>query len=121
MECDVKIIPHKFITAIADDHTKANCVFTQQETTIECAAVILVSARLPNEELLLALEDRRSDWQDAGIKSVTAIGDACAPATIAHAVYAGHRYSQELDGPDLSHGDVLPFKREIAELLPLGD
>ena len=29
----------------------------------------------------------------------------------------GHRYAQELDAPDI--GDGLPFKREIAELLPL--
>ena len=91
----------------------------QQEASIECNAVVLVTARLPHEALLLALEDKRDDWGEAGIESVTAIGDASAPATIAHAVYAGHRYAQELDGPDLSDGDVLPFKREIAELLPL--
>ena len=53
-----------------------------------------------------------------GIDTVTTIGDALAPATIAHAVYAGRRYAEELDGPP-DTGDAVPFRREIAELLPL--
>ena len=46
----------------------------------------------------------------AGIKSVAAIGDAFAPATIAHAVHAGHRYARELDA-SLPAG--VPFGREL--------
>jgi dimethylamine/trimethylamine dehydrogenase len=53
----------------------------------------------------------------AGIDSVTTIGDALAPATIAHAVYAGRRYAEELDAEPLPEG-TLPFRREIAELAP---
>lgn len=33
------------------------------------------------------------------------------------AVYAGHRYARELDGPDI--GDAVPFKRELTELAVL--
>ena len=44
--------------------------------------------------------------------------DALAPATIAHAVYAGRRYAEELDGP-AETGDEVPLKREIVELAPL--
>ena len=61
----------------------------------------------------MAIELRLGD--DAGIESVEAIGDACAPATIAHAVYAGRRYAEELDGSEAS-GDSLPFRRELTEL-----
>ena len=46
---------------------------------------------------------------------MTAIGDALAPATIAHAVYAGRRYAEELDGPP-DTGDAAPFKRELVAL-----
>jgi dimethylamine/trimethylamine dehydrogenase len=42
---------------------------------------------------------------------VTAIGDACAPSTIAAAVYAGHRAARDLDAPAL--GDAVPFEREL--------
>ena len=54
-------------------------------------------------------------WADAGIESIEAIGDALAPATIAHAVYAGRRYAEELDGPE-DTGDSPPFRRELTEL-----
>jgi len=45
---------------------------------------------------------------------VKAIGDAQAPAAIAWATYAGHRYAEEFDTADT--GDALPFKREVAGL-----
>ncbi len=44
-----------------------------------------------------------------GIKTLTAIGDCVAPASIATAVFEGHRYARELDEPE--RGDV-PFLRE---------
>ncbi len=42
---------------------------------------------------------RAKDFGPAGILSVERIGDALAPGAIAHAVYSGHRYARELDGP----------------------
>ena len=77
---------------------------------------MLVTARLPEDRLYLDLKARQSDWRDAGIASVKVIGDAAAPAPIAWAVHAGHRYARELDEPDL--GDAPPFKRELAALAP---
>ena len=57
-------------------------------------------------------------FEPVAIGPVTAIGDALAPATIAHAVYAGRRYAEELDDPP-DTGDEVPFRRELVELLPL--
>ena len=48
--------------------------------------------------------------EEAGILSVKRIGDALGPGLIAAAVWSGHRYARELDGPP--PGDV-PFKREL--------
>jgi len=93
------------------------CVFAGKIETVLADAVLLVTARNPRDELYRDLQARRGDWPAAGIKSVRAIGDAHAPGTIAAAVYAGHRYAQELDAPD--NGDGLPFKREIAAMLPI--
>ena len=56
-----------------------------------------------------SLRARADDWKDAGIETVTTIGDALAPATIAHAVYAGRRYAEDLDGPAVE-GDDVPFR-----------
>ena len=86
-------------------------------SAIETDAVVLVTSRQPSGTLAGDLEARRGDWATAGIDSVTAIGDALAPATIAHAVYAGRRYAEELDAAPLPEG-ALPFRREIVELAP---
>ena len=85
---------------------------------LEADAVVLVTSRAPEDRLALELADHAEDWSDAGIEMVTAIGDALAPATIARAVYAGRRYAEELDGPPRT-GDEVPFRRELAELVPL--
>jgi len=106
------------IDAIASGEVTVSCMFTSRQEKLEADSVVLVTARLPNEALFLDLKARAAEWADAGIESVTAIGDALAPATIAHATYAGRRYAEELDGEPLAEG-ALPFKREITELLPL--
>jgi len=92
------------LLAIEDDRAVLACVYSARELTVECASILLVTSRLPNEELELTLRARESDWAAAGIRSVTAIGDCLAPGLIAHAVYSGHRYAQELDAP--SEGEV---------------
>ncbi|HEX9768777.1 MAG TPA: FAD-dependent oxidoreductase [Kiloniellales bacterium] len=110
----VAIRPHHSVTAMRADAAIASCVFTGRKVELEADALVLVTARLPNDQLYLDLKARQSDWAEAGIRSVKVIGDACAPGPIAYAVYAGHRYARELDQPDI--GDAVPFKRELTEL-----
>ena len=71
---------------------------------------MVVTVRLPDDALHQALKAREPEWADAGIRSVACIGDAQTPGLIAHAVYAGHRYAQELDAP---RGGEVPFKRHF--------
>ncbi len=118
IEKGVSIRNFTAVDAIAAGEATVSCMFTGRQERLEADAVVLVTARLPNEALFLDLKARAAEWADAGIESVTAIGDALAPATIAHATYAGRRYAEELDGEPLADG-ALPFKREITELLPL--
>jgi len=117
LEKGIEIRPHRALAAVAPGAATLACVFTGRSEELAVDAVVPVTARLPNEALARDLAARRDDWAAAGIVSVTAIGDALAPATIAHAVYAGRRYAEELDAPPPGPGAV-PFKREIAELLP---
>ncbi len=118
IEKGIAIRANLAVHAVAADHVTARCVFTGRTESIATDAVVLVTARLPEETLWSALDARRAEWAEAGLVSVTRIGDALAPATIAHAVYAGRRYAEEMDEPPLAEG-ALPFRREIAELLPL--
>jgi dimethylamine/trimethylamine dehydrogenase len=118
LEKGVGIRSFTALASIERDHAVLACTFTGKLEQVAMDAVVLVTARLPNEQLMLDLKARQPEWADAGIESVVAIGDALAPATIAHATYAGHRYAEELDGAPVT-GDVVPFRREIAELAKL--
>jgi dimethylamine/trimethylamine dehydrogenase len=104
MELGIDIVTSQNLSAIHPDHVELRCVYTDRVTERTAANVVLATMRLPNEELYQSLIE--SD-------NVTRIGDALAPATIANAVYAGHRFARELDEP--AHNGV-PFKRELAEL-----
>ena len=111
LELEIAILPNASVVGFDGACAELACVFTGRRREIPCAAILTVTARLPEEALyrdLIADPDRLAA---AGIKSVTAIGDALAPGSIAAAVYAGHRAARELDAPPT--GDAVPFKREL--------
>jgi dimethylamine/trimethylamine dehydrogenase len=109
----IEVVTHHDVTAIARDHVEVTCAYGDSRQKIATAAVVLVTSRLPNETLYLALTERAEAAKAAGIRSVTRIGDCLAPGFIAHAVYHGHRYARELDAPPA--GEV-PFKRHLPML-----
>lgn len=112
----VRIVLNTGMSAITAEGLRGACVYTGQERVFPCDTVIMVASRVANDDLLYALRDRQDDWADAGLRSVSVIGDAAAPAPIAWATFAGHRYAQELDMPD--RGDGLSFRREVTALAP---
>jgi len=113
-ELGVTIVLNKAVVKINADSVTTICTYTDQQSSIEADAVVLVTAKVPTDELWCELSARQDNWQDAGIKSIKVIGDAQAPGPIAWATYAGHRFARELDEPDI--GDDLPFRREITQL-----
>jgi dimethylamine/trimethylamine dehydrogenase len=118
IECGVRIVTQRSVNAVAEDHVDTACVFTGRCTAIECDGVVLVTARTAKDDVYVDLMAQQSRWCDAGIQTVSGIGDAWAPSTIASAVYEGHKYAQQLDDPE-DRGDVVPFNREVAELSSL--
>ena len=112
LEKGVRIEAFRNLSRIAPGVVATSCVHTGRIEEAEADAVVLVTARTPADEIAA----QRERWADAGLEAVDAIGDALAPATIAHAVYAGRRYAEELDGPPVADDEV-PFKRELAELI----
>ncbi|MBS1693995.1 MAG: FAD-dependent oxidoreductase [Actinobacteria bacterium] len=102
------------VTAVTADGVRTACVYTGDEGAVAADSVVLVTARLPHDGLHRDLLDREAEWAGAGLLSVRAIGDAWAPATIAAAVWSGHRYAEELDEPQ-PVGPV-PYLREVSEL-----
>jgi dimethylamine/trimethylamine dehydrogenase len=88
------------------------CAYTGREHELDCDALVLVTARLPEDGLAMDLAERAAG--EAGAPLVRLVGDAYAPGTIAAAVWDGHRYAEELDEP--SPGDLPPFRREVVAL-----
>ena len=87
---------------MGEDSVELACVYTEREREQAAQSVVLVTSRNPNDSLYAELEEKYS---------IERIGDCNAPGTIAHAVYAGHRYAREMDAsPDAD----IPFRREHA-------
>ncbi|HWA43503.1 MAG TPA: FAD-dependent oxidoreductase [Hypericibacter adhaerens] len=113
LELGIELVVKQDVTAFKGDHVELACVYTGRRTQRACASLVTVTARLPRLDLYDKLMAQPGALIEAGIKSVTAIGDARSPGTIAAAVYQGHRYARELDEPPT--GEVA-FKREMPGL-----
>ena len=84
-----------------------------RESRLACASLVMVTMRLPADEIFHALTSDPNRLQSAGIRSLHRIGDCLGPSTIAAAVYSGHRYAREMDAPI---ADGVPFRRELVAL-----
>ena len=82
---------------------------------VAAASVVLVTTLAPEDGLYHALVAQEAAWADHGVRKVTRVGDCYGPATIAQAVWSGHRYGRTLGEPE-SVNDEVPFKRELLEL-----
>ncbi|MEL6999145.1 MAG: hypothetical protein AAFP68_12850 [Pseudomonadota bacterium] len=110
----VEIILNRGVTAIGSGQVETACTYTGQTATLDADAVVLVTAQRQNNTIWTDLKSREAEWTINGITSVNVIGDAEAPAPIAWATYAGHRFARELD--DIRNSDAPSFLREIANL-----
>ena len=99
IEAGVELHTSTAATAMVDDGLQTECAFTGREGRVGADAVVLVTARLPVDGLYQDLLARRDEWDDRGLRSARAIGDALAPGTIAAAVWEGRRYAEELEAP----------------------
>ncbi len=113
IELNVELIPLHNIVSILDGEVELACVYTDRRQRRAYGSVVMVTARLPEDDLYQELTASPDALSQAGIKSVTRIGDCLAPGTIAAAVYGGHRYARELDEPPV--GGVA-FRRELLRL-----
>jgi dimethylamine/trimethylamine dehydrogenase len=114
LELGIELVVKQDVVRFKGDHVELACVFTGKLSQRACASLVTVTARLPDDTLYRDLMAQPDAVRSAGIKSVTMIGDALAPGTIAAAVYQGHRYARELDEPPV--GEVA-FKREMPSLV----
>jgi dimethylamine/trimethylamine dehydrogenase len=103
----VEILPRHSVIALDGGSVELVDLVTGKSVK-RSGALVPVTMRLPNDTLYDAMMNDPEKLKTAGIKSVRRIGDCYGPATIAAAVYEGHRYARELDTE--IDPDGVPFK-----------
>ena len=91
LELGIEIITSHALVTFDGSEAALACTYTNRERRMAADAVVTVTARRPDDELYRALHGR--------VKSLGRIGDCEAPALIAAAVYAGHKFARELEVP----------------------
>jgi dimethylamine/trimethylamine dehydrogenase len=100
-EVGAKIILNQELASFDGSKAMLNCAYTGVEQVLEVENLVLVTCRTPQDSLYHELQEAIDNGVEGAPKSVKRIGDAEAPAIIAAAVFAGHRYARDLDAePD---------------------
>ena len=112
LDMGVEIRCSTTLVGTAPGGLRTACTYTDTQSEVQADALVVVTSRLPEDSLAQELLARRHEWADRGLKSVSAIGDALAPGTIAAAVWAGRRYAEEIEAPT-DDSDTTPYRREL--------
>lgn len=96
IEKQVKILPLHQLAGMSADTVSVECVYSSNTQEIACGSLLLVTSRLPVDTLWHELHAMQDQWKDAGIESVTRLGDCYAPALIANATQSGYAYARSV-------------------------
>lgn len=104
----IEIVTAHTLADLQADQVALCCVYSNKRRVLHTDALIMVTSRMPNDELYNAIT-RQSDESQGQIKTLRCIGDCLAPSTVAAAIYAGHLAARELDQPLNQHA----YQREL--------
>jgi len=93
----IEIATAQTLTGFDGAEARLTCVYSGRESRLAARAAVLVTARQPQDELYHEILGLCGSKAEAAPFSLRRIGDCEAPAIVAAAVYAGHRYGAELD------------------------
>ena len=97
MKLGVNIICAKSLKRFDGKEAQFECIYTNSRSMLSATSIVLVTSRKPNDELYNSLLNRNENFSATSYKSLKKIGDCDAPAIIAAAIYAGHKYARELE------------------------
>ena len=112
LELGARIICSHELSAINPENIELSCIYSGMTQSVDVESLVMVTSRVPDDALYHELAAADDSITQAGIRNLEQIGDCHAPATIAAAVYEGHRFARELGETSLD----IPFRREITEL-----
>ena len=109
-ELGVEIVCNKRMLSVGAGEVTLGCIYMDTPSIVDASTVIPVTGRIAQDALYQELLETQDTWSDAGVRSVTEIGDCFTPATIAMAVHAGHEYARNRDRSD---EEIVFFRREL--------
>jgi dimethylamine/trimethylamine dehydrogenase len=104
MGLGVTILPQQMLAGQGAGFAQIACATNGKGREISCNSLILVTGRLPVEDLWHVLEGR---------PNVARVGDCLAPSSIADAVYSAHRFARLLGEQDLPPRRERPNHRSL--------
>jgi dimethylamine/trimethylamine dehydrogenase len=108
IQLGVEIITAHGLDEFDGSTARLGCVYTEKPRLLSADAVLLVTSRTPTDDLYkeIAGKIESASEESDPVPTLDKIGDCDAPAIIAAAVYAGHRYARELgtDGVHIDYG-----------------
>jgi len=96
MEAGVDIVTSHGLESFDGNEVRIKCVYTSRPRSLPADALVLVTSREPRDDLYRSLTARLASHAGKAPRTLARFGDCDAPAIIAAAVYAGHRYAREL-------------------------
>jgi dimethylamine/trimethylamine dehydrogenase len=108
IQLGVEIITAHGLDEFDGSNARLSCVYTERSRVVVADAVVLVTTRIPADSLYKEIAGKIESGTSGSVPAPTLhkIGDCDAPAIIAAAIYAGHRYAREL-GTDMEQSDVV--------------
>jgi len=106
IELGVEIITAHGLDEFDGSKARLSCVYSERSRVVAADAVVLVTTRTPVDGLYTEIAGKLESEPPEAAPTLHKIGDCDAPAIIAAAVYAGHRYAREL-GTDMEQSDVV--------------
>ena len=95
----IRIVVSHCLTRFDGETAQLCCQYSGDMRDCAVGSVVMVTQRRPNDSLYQDLMDRVDRDASALPFTLKRIGDCEAPAIIAAATYAGHKYARELDAP----------------------
>ena len=96
IEAGVECVTARGLVGFEPGVVQLECIYSGKTSQLAADQLIPISARVPNDALWLALDQRRAELEQKGLLSLQRIGDCRAPGIVAAAVYAGHKAAREL-------------------------
>lgn len=112
IEIGATIVTGHRLLQVSSEAVVLGCTYSDNTKTIGASSIVMVTSRLPQENLFLELGGEHTDQNMGQFKTLKVIGDCHGPATIAAAVYEGHLFAREL-GEEPSE---ISYERELTEL-----